>query len=245
MKDRSKLAKLISKIYQSPNKVDKLLSQSWIPKHSAHVIGVTGSTAVGKSTLIDKIIKIIRMDNLSIIVLAIDPTANESGGAVLGDTIRMRSHYLDPEVFMRSFGARGATAALTKSLREIIKTASRFANVVIVETAGAGQSDTSINDYTDTLIVLPETRADYVNLLKAGPHHYAHILVVNMRTEEDERFLSLADSFSRTIESQAGWKQCVFGVNAITGEGVAELVRQGIYVHRDFLKKTKMVNPPG
>jgi LAO/AO transport system kinase len=244
MENRSKLAKLITQVYQNPTNVYKLLSQDWIPRNAkAHAIGVTGSTAMGKSTLIDKIIKVYRQDKKSVMIIAIDPTESKSGGAILGDTIRMRDHYSDPDVFMRSFGSRNAQGALTKSLPEIINTVARFADVVIVETSGAGQADINIKEYVDTLVVLPETRADFVNLLKEGPHHYAHLLAINVRTEEDKRFVPLATNFARSNQLPNDWEMKVFEVNAKTGEGVENLVKNGINLHWQGRTLPRFKNP--
>lgn len=231
-----RLARLITAVHRQPKQCDVLLMQEWIPQGRAHTIGITGSTAIGKSTFINQIVRVLRDDGKTVIVLAIDPTETRTGGAILGDTIRMRDHYLDPGVFMRSFGSRGARSALTRSLRVILRVASRFADIVIVETAGAGQGDTTIRRYVDTLVVLPESRGDLVNLMKAGPHQFAHLLAVNLRTPEDERFLFLAQSFAETLEARKGWQPKAFGVNAKSGVGVAEFVHKGIYAHRDFLR---------
>lgn len=237
--ERVRFARLISLVHAHPETAAALLEEGWIPaERRAHVVGITGSTAVGKSTLIDKIIGAVRKGNRTVIVLAIDPTQEESGGAVLGDTIRMRDHYLDDGVFLRSFASRGAPSALTPALKEVIGAVSRFADVVVVETAGAGQGDTGIRHAVDTLVVLPETRGDIINLLKAGPHEYADVFAVNIRTEEDDRFLSVLKGFASTLE-RSGWRPPVFRVNAKTGEGVPELVRHGIYTHHAFLNNKK------
>lgn len=213
------------------------LEKERAPEKNAHIIGVTGSTAIGKSTLINKIISALRKNNLEVIVLAVDPTEESSGGAVLGDAIRMRDHYLDPGVFIRSLGSRGGKAALASSLPEIIKTASRFWGTVLVETAGAGQGDIDIKNFVDTLVVLPESRGDIINLLKAGPQEYAHILTVNCRSNKDRKFLAVLENFAASLAFDNGWKPLVFGVNAKTGEGVEALVNEGILKHKEFFKQ--------
>lgn len=228
-----KIAKLITVIHENTETVKKLLNEDWIPKEKkAHVVAITGSTAAGKSTLIDKIIGVLRKDKFSVVVLAIDPTEEKSGGAVLGDAIRMRDHYKDEDVFIRSFGTRGALGALTKALPEIIDAVSRFFDFVIVETAGAGQSDVKIKNIVDTLVVLPEPRGDIVTLMKAGIHNEAHILAVNIRTEEDRKFLALLEAFAKSMLNENEWIPLVFEVNAATGAGVEKMIREGIYKHK-------------
>lgn len=237
IRDPQRLARLITKVQQSPDSLSDLLTDKDLSISRAHVVGITGSTAAGKSTLIDKIIGVLREDNFTVVVLAIDPTEEESGGAILGDTIRMRDYYLDEGVFLRSFGSRGAASAVTVYLAQVVELVSHFADFIVVETAGAGQADTALKQCVDTFITLPDTRGDAINLLKAGHHRRAHILVVNARSGilDDERFFSLAKEFVKTAPLKDGWESSVFKVNASTGEGMAELVSKGIYAHRDFL----------
>lgn len=235
-----KIARLITLIHEHSEKTDELLAEPWVPQnHKAYTVAVTASTAAGKSTLIDKIITALRIDNLTVAVLAIDPSEEESGGAIFGDTMRMRRHYADDGVFMRSFGSRGAPAALTYALREIIRGAARFVDVVLVETAGAGQTDIRAKSYVDTLLMLPEPRGDIVTLMKAGVHNWAHVMAVNIRTDQDKKFLNLMESFARSIYHKNSWQPLVFEVNAETGLGVEKLVRNGLYKHKEFLEQNE------
>ena len=176
----------------------------------------------------------LRKGGLSIVVLAIDPTEELSGGAILGDVIRMRQHYADPGIFLRSLGSRGASSSVTRYLKESIAVARRFADVVIVETVGAGQADSELKSYVDTFVSLPDSRGDMVNLIKSGHHRHADILVVNMRTasSEEKNFAALLKNF---VEEKGGWTSPIFSVNAKTGTGVLELVRDGLYAHKKFL----------
>ncbi|QQG46503.1 MAG: methylmalonyl Co-A mutase-associated GTPase MeaB [Candidatus Niyogibacteria bacterium] len=203
----------------------------------AHVVGVTGAAAAGKSTLTNQIIKALRSDNKSVVVLAIDPSDPESGGAFLGDRIRMRAHYLDEGVFIRSLSSRGSKDSSVPHLLNLVNVASHFAEIVLVESPGAGQMDLGIKDAADTFIFLPDIRADIVNLMKSGIHEHAHIMVLNLRgkADEEKRFSAMLNGLLREIK---GWTQLVFGANALTGEGVEAVVRDGIYKHRDFLFRT-------
>ncbi|MDO8520733.1 MAG: methylmalonyl-CoA mutase family protein [bacterium] len=233
--ERQRLTGLLTLVSRKPHLIARYLGAKDIPPGRAHVVGITGSTAIGKSTLIDKMIALLRADNLKVIVLAIDPTEEESGGAILGDIIRMRRHYTDQGVFMRSFGSHGASGSVTAYLKEAVAVARRFADVVIVETVGAGQADTALKHCVDTFVSLPDTRGDMVNLLKSGHHRHADILVVNMRAEspEEKNFAALVKNFS---EMKDGWMPPVFSVNAQTGEGVRALIREGLYAHKKFLE---------
>ena len=233
--DHGYLAKLLTRVAQKPRMLSRYLGASDIPNGNAHVVGITGSTAIGKSTLIDKMVATLREDNLRVVVLAIDPTEEGSGGAILGDIIRMRRHYADQGVFMRSFGSHGAAGSVTKYLNEVVAVARRFTDVVIVETVGAGQADTVLKSAVDTFVSLPDSRGDMVNLLKSGHHRHADILVVNKRAElpEEKNFAELVRNFT---ETKNGWTPPVFSVNAQTGDGVADFVRKGLYAHQKFLK---------
>lgn len=239
--ERERLTQLLTRVSTRPQSLGRLLLAKDIPHGHAHVVGVTGSTAIGKSTLIDKLITELRADNLRVVVLAIDPTEEASGGAILGDVIRMRSHYADPGVFLRSFGSRGAKGSVTLYLKEAIAVSRRFADVVIVETVGAGQADTALKSCVDTFVSLPDTRGDMVNLLKSGHHRHADILVINMRAEspEEKNFAALVKNLA---EEKDGWMPPVFSVNAQTGLGVREFTREGLYAHKKFLTQEEKNN---
>ena len=232
--ERQRLSRLITCVSKNPKLLPRYLSAGNLPNKSAHVVGITGSAAAGKSTLIDKLLIQLRKDGLSIVVLAIDPTEELSGGAILGDVIRMRQHYADPGIFLRSLGSRGASSSVTRYLKESIAVARRFADVIIVETVGAGQADSELKSYVDTFVSLPDSRGDMVNLIKSGHHRHADILVVNMRTasSEEKNFAALLKNF---VEEKGGWTSPIFSVNAETGTGVLELVRDGLYAHKKFL----------
>ena len=120
---------------------------------------------------------------------------------------------------------------------EVIDVAARFADLVLVETAGAGQADTALRKSVDTFVTLADPRGDAITLLKAGHHRHARILVANARTgsEDEERFFSLARSFVETLPPSDGWKVPFFRVGALSGDGVPELVRQGLFAHRKSL----------
>ena len=122
----------------------------------------------------------------------------------------------------------------------MIELVSLFGDVVIVETAGAGQGDVELKQYVDTYIVLPDKQSDAVNFLKEGPHQHAHILTVNVRegNKDDALFFSLVPGLIDMLAIRDGWKPLAFCVNAYNGDGVADLVHNGIYAHREFLKKT-------
>lgn len=193
---------------------------------NARVIGVTGPPGAGKSTLVNALIKEYLARGKHVAVVAVDPSSPISGGAVLGDRIRMTEHQADERVFIRSLAARGHLGGLTRTTRTVIDVldAARF-DVVIVETVGAGQSEVEIARETDTRLVLcPPGMGDDVQAIKAGVFEVADLFVVNKadlplaeRTEGE--LLGML-----SLRTHAGWKPLVLRTVATTGEGIAAVV---------------------
>ena len=213
------------------------LQQEFLVRGRGHVVGITASAGAGKSTLCDKIIRVLRQDGSTVAVLAIDPSSPSSGGAYLGDRILMRQHYLDGGVFIRSLSSRGAKDSSAPNISALVNIASRFADVVLVESPGAGQADLGIQSAVDTLIFIPDVNLSANNLMKAGIHDYAHILAVNIRKEQFDTAKKFAGVLAGFCSEVNGWKQLVFELDASTGEGVEELVRDGICGHSKFISR--------
>jgi LAO/AO transport system kinase len=147
----------------------------------AHRIGITGPPGGGKSTLVEGLAKTYRERGLSVAVIAVDPTSPFSGGALLGDRIRMESLTLDPGVYIRSMATRGALGGLATTTREVCDVVDAFGfDRIVVETVGVGQSELEITGAADTaiLVLVPES-GDGVQVLKAGVMEIADIYVVN------------------------------------------------------------------
>lgn len=228
------LSKIITIIENSPdcakNLLDKILSTKPIQceisdgKFKSHIFGLTGLPGSGKSTVINGVIKKWRAQNHSVAVLAIDPSSVTTGGAVLGDRIRMREHFQDPMVFIRSMGARGALGGVAKSTHPVLALLKWFGfNKIIVETVGTGQSESDVMQEADTvgLVLLPNV-GDAIQFMKAGIMQLAHIFVLN-KTD-------LADP-SRTMQEleeielhQDGWKPVVVCTSATNNLGLDELL---------------------
>lgn len=204
----------------------------------AHVVGVSGIAGAGKSTLISQLIPILRRNSLRIVVLAIDPTSEKNQGALLGDRIRMRDSYSDQGVFIRSLGTRGAPDALTVALPSIIRASATVCDMVLVETAGAGQVDVGIHRLVDTFVTLFAPLGDMITLMKAGQAEHAHVIAVNTRKglSENERFVDQARVLLGRESVQDGWNRKVFALDAKHGEGIEALVDDGLLAHREFLK---------
>lgn len=195
------------------------------PKKSVK-IGVTGPPGAGKSTLVDKLIAHFRKDGKTVGVVAIDPSSPFSGGAVLGDRIRMQDHNADDGVFIRSLGSRGAHGGLSRATRDIVRLMQAFGfDVILVETVGVGQTELDIMSVADTtLVILVPESGDTIQTMKAGLMEIADIFVVNKSDREGaERIMAELKALA-SMYSQA-WQVPVLQAVATRGEGVGEIVQ--------------------
>ncbi len=175
------LARVITKIENRRPGYRNLVSQLHEHTGGADVIGITGSPGAGKSTLVDKMAATYREEGLTVGVIAIDPSSPFTGGAVLGDRIRMASNVGDMDVFFRSMSARGSLGGLSTATTDAVKALDAFGkDKIIIETVGAGQNEIDIVKMADTVAVLvPPGSGDDVQMLKAGILEIADLFVVN------------------------------------------------------------------
>jgi LAO/AO transport system kinase len=202
----------------------------------AHLVGVTGPPGSGKSSLVDALVALIRERQKTVGVIAVDPTSPFTGGAVLGDRVRMQRHTLDRGVFIRSMGARGHLGGLSAATREAIHLLDAFGrNVIVVETVGVGQSEMEIAGICDTtiLVLVPES-GDAVQSIKAGVMEVADIFVVNKAD------LGGAENTRRLIEDalrlapESDWTPPVLLTSVSGSQGLNELL-DAIERHRAYL----------
>ena len=195
----------------------------------------------GKSTLIARMLSSLRDQDLRVVVLAIDPTSERSQGALLGDRIRMRDAYLDRSVFIRSLATRGAPEALTVALPSIIRASAMVCDMVIVETAGAGQVDVGIHRMVDTFVVVLVPLGDAVTLMKSGQAEHAHIVAINAREglPDTDVFVDQARYLLGPDADAVGWERKVFCLDAKRNEGIEEFVHDGVLAHRDSLRRSQ------
>ncbi len=222
-RDRAALARAISLIENGRPGADSL--HAGLLRHcgGAHIVGITGAPGAGKSSLINALLVEWLGRGRRVAVLAVDPSSPISGGALLGDRVRMTGHGDSDAVFIRSVSSRGHLGGLSRSAGRIIDLfdAAGF-DVVVVETVGTGQSEVEIGRYADTRIVLcAPGQGDEVQALKAGVLEIADILVVN---KGDQPLAQRTQSDLRA--SPPGWRVPVLRTVAISGEGVIELVEQ-------------------
>ena len=209
----------------------------------AYVIGFTGAPGTGKSSLVDALIASLRKLDRFVAVIATDPNSPFTGGAILGDRIRMQRHALDPRVFIRSMGARGHLGGLSLAARESIRLLGAFGfDPVILETVGVGQSELEVAAIADTtVVVLTPNLGDGVQMIKAGILEIADILVVN-KADLEGHHRALTElrsmlSLSNVPGVPKAWKPPIIPTSATRSEGIDELWA-AIESHRKYLAST-------
>lgn len=212
----------------------------------AAIIGVTGSPGAGKSTLVNRIIDRYRAMNRKVGVVAIDPTSPFSGGAILGDRVRMDRHFEDPGVFIRSLATRGHLGGLSKSTGEIIRVLEAWgADPVIVETVGVGQAEVDVVKMAQTsIVVMVPGLGDEIQAIKAGIMEIADIFVVNKADRQGaERAMRDIQMCLELAAAQGDdpWTPKILPTVAFRDEGIDELV-EAVEEHQDWLKRSQLMD---
>jgi LAO/AO transport system kinase len=233
------LARAISLVEQRDPAVRHLLEALRDRVRRPKVIGVTGAPGTGKSTLVDALVALIRKRGEKVAVVAVDPNSPYSGGALLGDRIRMQRHALDAGVFIRSMGARGHLGGLSVATREAIRLLGAFGfDWVILETVGVGQSELEVAAVADTtLVVLTPGSGDGVQMIKAGIMEIADVFVVNkadiagsQRTMQEIRTML-------NMGPKLDWRPPIVATVAAKAEGTDD-VMEAVESHRRHLEKS-------
>lgn len=232
-------ARLMRELDDGVPEAREVLKHLYPKSGRAHIVGITGSPGVGKSTLTDRLIQHLRAADQTVGVVAVDPTSPFSGGAILGDRIRMQRHATDEGVFIRSLATRGHFGGLTASARAVLTVLDAMGkDYLLVETVGVGQDEVEIaaTAYT-TLVVTVPGLGDDIQALKAGLLEVADILVINKADREgaDRTHQDLLTMLDLRFGRQApAWMPRIFLTQARKDEGVAELLA-GIREHQAFL----------
>jgi len=237
--DERALARVISLVEAGTDEGQKLLQK--LRKHvaGARVIGVTGSPGSGKSTLTDKLIAQARKQGKKVAVLAVDPTSPFSGGAILGDRIRMMDWHKDPDVYIRSMATRGHLGGLAAASLQVLSLLDSYGfDVIFIETVGVGQSEVDIVRVADsTLLVLTPGQGDGVQAFKAGIMEIADIFVINKfdlpGAERLKREIRAALELGQPVKE--GWELGIFEAIATKNIGISEIYSE-IDKHHEFLK---------
>jgi len=234
-------AKLISGIADEAPGAFEEMSQIYPHTGKAYIIGVTGSPGAGKSTLTSNLISHFRKENRTIGVIAIDPTSAFTGGALLGDRIRMQRHGEDKDVFIRSLATRGLQGGLAKATIETIHIMDAMGkDIILVETVGSGQIEIDITRVADTtLFVMTPEAGDAIQMMKAGIMEATDIFVINKadRGNADIIQTDLQTMLSMRNWLPGEWQPGIVFTEAIYNKGTAELAVE-IFRHREHLAKT-------
>jgi len=209
----------------------------------AHVVGVTGPGGVGKSTLVEKLTKKLRTQGKTVGIVAVDPTSPFSGGAFLGDRIRMQDLSTDEGVFIRSMATRNNPGGLSRATKDCVRILDASGkDVVIIETVGAGQSEVNIIEIAQTIVVvLAPGFGDEIQAIKAGIMEIGDIFVVNKADRENaDRAVVDIKAMLELSSLNEKWTPAIVKTIALTGEGIAELL-QTIRDHRRYLETSEGV----
>ena len=236
--NRRSIARAITTIENNDPDAQKLIARIYAHTGKAHIIGLTGAGGAGKSTLIEKIVKEYRRRGRTVGVVAVDPTSPFTGGAFLGDRIRMQELCTDEGVFIRSMATRNYAGGIARATKDAVKVLDASGkDIVIVETVGAGQSEVEIIKVAQTIVVVHAPGlGDEIQAIKAGVMEIADIFVVNKADRENANKAAIDIQSNLQMNSNdTPWKPPVLKTIALTGEGVQELVDK-IEEHRCFLE---------
>jgi len=243
--DVKNIAKTISLIENNSDKKKSILSDLYPKTGKAHRIGITGPPGAGKSSLINNLILNLRAQKKMVAVICIDPTSPFSGGAILGDRIRMLKHHDDKGVFIRSMASRNASGGLSLASSEAcdVLDAEGF-DVIIFETLGVGQVEIDVMNETDTVaVVLVPESGDDIQMMKSGLIEIADIYVVNKSDRSGANRLSTTLNNmldTNPASNDSSWRIPVIKTNALSNEGTDELL-DSIDAHFEFMKESQIL----
>jgi len=241
--DTRALARAISLVERDDPQMFELLSELQPHTGRAYLLGITGPPGAGKSSLVDVMVEALRRRDQTVGVLCVDPNSPFSGGAVLGDRVRMQRHSLDPGVFVRSMGARGHLGGLAGASRQAARVLDAFGvNFVVLETVGVGQSELEVSSVCDTTVVVVNPRqGDEIQAIKAGILEIADIFVVNKADlpGSDSAVRQLQQTYPDDMQD-GDWLPPILKTTAVRGEGIEELL-DAIERHRQHVISSGML----
>jgi len=237
--DRRAAAKLITLVENDYKKAECFLKELYNHTGHAVIIGITGPPGSGKSTITDKLTKAMRKKGKTVAIIAIDPTSPFTGGALLGDRIRMQDLSLDKGVFIRSMGTRGYLGGLSRATQATIKILDALGkDVIFIETVGVGQAEVDIVKVADTVVLVTiPGMGDDIQIIKAGIMEIGDIFVVNKADKEGHERLLTEIQMMLDLNSFGEWHPPVIKTIALDNSGIDELL-ENIQLHLKYLKES-------
>jgi LAO/AO transport system kinase len=240
--DNRALARAISTVENRVPGWSELLKALFPHSGKARVIGMTGAPGAGKSTLVDHLARLYRKEKRTVGIIAVDPTSPYTGGAILGDRIRMQEHFSDPGIYIRSMATRGSLGGLARTTADVATVLDASGrDLILIETVGVGQDEVDIVRLADiTVVILVPGMGDDVQTIKAGIMEIADIFVIN---KSDREGAERVEREVRALQSLAvrhdGWTPPIVKTVASEGSGVAELAA-AIAEYEAYLQKENL-----